>query len=324
MSISKLSKVIFVLCGALTLHPQVPAGVALLLGIAFALTLGNPYAAVTAKWTTPLLQVSVVGLGAAMNLETVFRVGLNGFYYTLIGISLTLLFGLLLGKLLKIEREISILLTAGTAICGGSAIAAVASTIQAKNQNTSIALAAVFLLNALALLLFPPIGHFFGLDEIQFGLWSSLAIHDTSSVVGAALQYGAQALEIATPVKLARALWIVPVAFAIGISWNKSGANPKAKKPWFILGFLIAAAVVTYIPELKPTGYLVAEFAKRLLVLTLFLIGSGLTKTTVRNVGFRPLIQAVILWFAVSALTLSAIRLNWIGQVDVVQTFINC
>ncbi len=299
-----------------TLLPFVSPGLALVLGIAFALLMGSPVPLFTARMVTPMLQLSVVGLGAGMNLAEVARAGAHGFLYTGVGITLTISIGLLMGAMIRTERDTSLLVTVGTAICGGSAIAAVAPVIRAKSHEVSVALATVFFLNAVALFIFPAIGHHFALSQMQFGVWSALAIHDTSSVVGAAMQYGARALEIATTIKLTRALWIVPVTLAIGLVWNreqnKSGAG-KAKRPWFILGFLAAAAIVTWIPALKPAGHLVFVGAQRVLVVTLFLIGSGLSRDALRVVGRRPLIQGFMLWIVMGSGTLAAILLGWIG-----------
>ena len=317
--------VTYVLVALACLTPWVSSAVALLAGVALALFIGNPYLEKTRKWSKDLLPISVIGLGAGMNLVVVGRVGLQGVGYTAIGLGLAFLIGTFLGKILKTEKDTSLLITVGTAICGGSAIAAVAPVIQAKAHEVSVSLGIVFLLNGLALFLFPPIGHLVGLSQAQFGLWSALAIHDTSSVVGATMQYGAEALQVGTTVKLARALWIVPVAVAIGHLRSRSrhaeaeagGAGKSAgaiKKPWFILVFLIAAALVTWIPELKEPGRVVEMIARRLLVLTLFLIGSGITKDTLKAVGFRPLVQGVFLWLLVSTLTLGAIHFGWISR----------
>ena len=299
-----------------TLMPLVSPGIALMLGIAMALTMGNPYPFTTARVITPLLQISVVGLGAGMNLVEVGHAGVHGFFYTVIGITLTMTLGLVLGRLIRTERDTSLLVTVGTAICGGSAIAAVAPAIHAKSHEVSVALATVFFLNAVALLIFPWIGHHLGLSQVQFGTWSALAIHDTSSVVGAALQYGARALEIATTIKLTRALWIVPVTLAIGMLWNRGKEHAvagKAKRPWFILGFLAAAALVTWLPALKPSGHVLFVGAQRSLVVTLFLIGSGLSRDALQIVGKRPLIQGFLLWILMGTGTLAAILVGWIG-----------
>lgn len=302
--------ILFLLSAAFTLTPFVSSGIALLMGMGIALTLGNPFSDRVKKAAPLLLQISIVGLGAGMDLHVVGRAGLQGFLYTIIGIVLTLLTGLALGKILRTSRAISLLITVGTAICGGSAIAAASSAIRAKNDEISVSLATVFFLNAAALFAFPWIGHHFSLDETQFGLWCALAIHDTSSVVGAALQYGPHALELATTVKLARALWIIPITFLIAIFWKREGEQKSAtpvKRPWFILGFILTAALVTYIPVLQPSGNAVAAAAKRILVFTLFLIGSGLTRTTLKAVGFRPFALGTFLWLIVSATTLAAI-----------------
>ncbi|MGZ3687747.1 MAG: YeiH family protein, partial [Bdellovibrionota bacterium] len=261
------SAVLIPLLGAVVLLvPMVTSPIALFLGIAIAIFLGNPLLDRTKKITTPLLQASVVGLGAGMNLQTVARAGLQGVGYTIIGIATTLLIGTLLGRVFRITRDASLLVTVGTAICGGSAIAAVASTVRAKQQDISVALGTVFILNATALVIFPWIGHQLALSETQFGLWAALAIHDTSSVVGATMSYGRHALEVGTTVKLARALWIVPVALGIGLMRSREKgevAASKAKRPWFILGFLVMAALVTWIPQLETGGHYVEFAAKR-------------------------------------------------------------
>ncbi len=243
---SLTTRIVFPLAACATLLPFVSPGIALMLGIILALTWGNAYVFTTARLVTPLLQISVIGLGAGMNLIEVGHAGVHGFFYTVIGITLTMTVGLALGRLIKTERDTSLLVTVGTAICGGSAIAAIAPATRAKSHEVSVALATVFFLNAVALFIFPWIGHRFSLSQAQFGVWSALAIHDTSSVVGAAMQYGARALEIATTIKLTRALWIVPVTLGVGMVWNRGNPDApagKAKRPWFILGFLAAAGI---------------------------------------------------------------------------------
>ena len=313
---SAAARLAFPIAAFVTLLPFVSPGIALMLGICVALTVGNAYLLTSARLVTPLLQISVIGLGAGMNLIEVGHAGVHGFVYTVIGITLTMTLGLGLGRLIRTERDTSLLVTVGTAICGGSAIAAIAPAIRAKSHEVSVALATVFFLNAVALFIFPWIGHHFMLSQTQFGVWSALAIHDTSSVVGAAMQYGARALEIATTIKLTRALWIVPVTLAVGMVWNRGNAEAsagKAKRPWFILGFLAAAALVTWIPALKPAGHMVFVGAQRSLVVTLFLIGSGLSRAALQMVGRRPLIQGFILWVLMGAGTLGAILLGWIA-----------
>lgn len=306
-------KFLFFALGILCLSGLLSSGLGLLLGVAVAVTLGNPFIQTTKLWTHRLLSLSVIGLGFGMNLKTVMKAGADGVGYTVIGISSAIIIGLTLGRILKVERTPSWLVTVGTAICGGSAIAALAPTIRAKSQDASIALGTVFLLNAAALFIFPAIGHHFNMTEDQFGLWSALAIHDTSSVVGATIQYGAHAVEVGTTVKLARALWIVPLTFAIGYYWNRKQTAEEnvapAKKPWFILGFLIAAALNTYLPDFEHFDHFVEVGARRLMILTLFLIGSNLTLATLKSVGIKPLLQGLFLWIIMGGGTLAFILL---------------
>lgn len=315
---NQTAKILFPIVGLLCLTPYFSSAWALFSGVVLAITLGNPYSEMTKKWTHRLLSWSVVGLGAGMNLLVVAHVGMQGIGYTILGIVSTLVLGAIVGRLLKVQENTSLLITVGTAICGGSAIAAVSPVIKAKHHEVSVALGTVFLLNAAALFLFPWLGHYFNLTESQFGLWSALAIHDTSSVVGSTLQFGPHALEVGTTVKLARALWIVPISFGIGILWarrNKSedaGAAGKAKKPWFILGFLAMAALVTWVPQMKTPGHYVDLVAKKTLVLTLFFIGANLTRETIRSVGVKPFLQGVLLWILAASGTLAAILLGWI------------
>ena len=313
----RVRTLLFVVLALATLHPVVPAGAAIVAGIAVALTLGNPVRDKCGKLTPKLLAWSIIGLGCAMDLRHVGAAGIHGIGYTAIGITVTLTLGFLFGKLLKTDPDTSLLVSVGTAICGGSAIAAVAVAIRAKASEVTVAMVTVFLLNAVAILIFPPLGHSLGLGQVQFGLWSALAIHDTSSVVGAAMAYGAQALEVGTTVKLARALWIIPVSIAIGMmrarKEDAADAGRKAKRPWFILGFLATAALVTFVPILRPSGQIVAEAARRLLVLTLFLIGSTLTLDRLKAVGVRPFLQGIALWLVMASATLGAILAGWIS-----------
>lgn len=309
-----IARILIPVLAVLALTPWVSSAQALIAGVIVAVAFGNPYLEQTRKITSTLLGLSVAGMGAGMDLAVVGKVGFQGVGYTIAGISITLVLGTLLGKLFKVQKDTSILVTVGTAICGGSAIAAVAPVIRAKNEEVSVALGTVFLLNALALFIFPPLGHFFSLTQNQFGLWSALAIHDTSSVVGASMQYGAEALQVGTTVKLARALWIVPVAFLIGTLYKKNSEGPavKAKRPWFILWFIMAAALVTFVPSLQPAGHIVSDVAKRFLVLTLFLIGLSLSKETLKKVGVKPFLQGAGLWIIVSSATLAALHWGWI------------
>ena len=309
-----MRRVVVVVVLLLTLLPWVSSGMALLAGIVLALTMGNPAPPLTRKAAQKMLQLSVIALGADMNLGVVARVGLHGIGYTALGVGIALSLGTFLGKRLGVNRDAALLVSVGTAICGGSAIAAVAPAIRAKEEDVSMALVTVFVLNAIALFLFPVIGHALHLSEDSFGLWAALAIHDTSSVVGAASQYGAHALEVATAAKLARALWIIPVTFAISLSRkNDTTKGEKPKRPWFILGFVVVAALVTYVPGLRPVGHIVGIGAHRLLAATLFLIGLGLTRPALRALGVRPMLTGVALWAFLGCGTLGAILLGWIG-----------
>lgn len=306
---------------ALAVAPFTPAAAGLLGGAFLGLTLGNPRAHKTQVWTHRLLPLAVIGLGAQMNLIAVAKAGLHGLGITALSITLVLSLGLWLARKLKVDRDAGLLIAVGTAICGGSAIAAVAPVVKARPHQVSVALATVFLLNASALLLFPPIGHAMGLGQDAFGLWAALAIHDTSSVVGAGLAFGPRALEVATTVKLARALWIVPLTLFIGYldarrRRQETGTLPEAadalpvKKPWFIAGFLAVAAVVTWVPALRTPGHWVAFGAQRMLVLTLFLIGAGLSRKALKEVGIRPLVQGLLLWVMVSIAGLVLVRIG--------------
>ena len=297
--------------------PSVPSWAALMGGILLALSLGNPYARRGKALTPRLLTLSVIGLGAAMDLKVVAQVGLQGLVYTLAGISVAMGLGLALGRLLGVNRVAATLISVGTAICGGSAIAAAAPVLGAEEEDMSLALGTVFLLNASALLLFPAIGHGLHLGQREFGLWAALAIHDTSSVVGASSGYGAEALLVATTTKLGRALWIVPLTLALGAGvrrqrWFDDQPKVAVKFPWFILGFLLLAALVTFLPLLQPPGRWVAALARRSLVLTLFLLGCGISREALRKVGLRPFLQGLLLWLSLGAGTLAAIQAGWI------------
>lgn len=314
MNTDLLKKCAFIIAGGACLFAGLPADIALLLGIALALSLGNPYIAQTRKATKHLLAISIIGLGAGMNLMTVAQIGLSGLGYTAISIGFALLAGRSLGILFRTDNNLSWLICVGTAICGGSAIAAIAPVIRAKDHHISVALGVVFILNAAALFLFPWIGHMIDMPQAQFGLWSALAIHDTSSVIGAGLAYGPDALEVGTTVKLVRAIWIIPLVFAVSFFYHRQadahndGTKTKPTYPWFILGFLIMAAIATWAPTtITPAMELIAWGAKRALVLTLFLIGTTLTLASLRLVGPAPFLQGVILWVVVAGVSLAAI-----------------
>ena len=297
-----IQKIIFLLLAALCLTPWVSPPVALAAGIVVANTLGNPFKAYTGKLTKMLLQVSVVGLGFGMSVGSALAAGRQGVLFTVVSIIGTLILGYLLGKALKINTRTSQLISAGTAICGGSAIAAIAPVIGADEEQISVSLGTVFILNAIALFTFPTIGHYLQMTQQQFGLWAAIAIHDTSSVVGAGAKYGAEALQIATTIKLARALWIIPLSLITALIAGKSGG--KIKIPWFIGYFILALLLNSYVPAIKPIAPYIVMAARAGLTLTLFLIGAGLSLAALKKVGVKPLLQGVILWVAISAVSL--------------------
>ncbi|BBA71239.1 YeiH family protein [Geobacter sulfurreducens] len=308
MNGSNLRKGVFTILLALCATPWVGTAQALVMGIALGLLQANPWPRQTARYSKMLLQASVVGLGFGLSLGEVIQTGKDSIWYSVIGISCTLLLGYGLGKLFKTGTNTSALISFGTAICGGSAIAAMAPVLKAKNDETAVALATVFTLNSAALLLFPLVGHWLQLDQNTFGVWSGLAIHDTSSVVGATSAYGATALAIGTTVKLTRAIWIAPVVMTASLI---KGGEQHARIPLFIIGFLGAAAIRTLLPSYEHFWGELASVAKQCLVVTLFLVGAGLSREVLKQVGIRPLVQAVSLWVLVSTLTLVALRLPW-------------
>ncbi len=277
---------------------------ALSTGMLFSLLVGNPWPKESAEWSKKLLQLSVVGLGFGVSITDVWKAGREAVLYTPISIALTVAAGLLLGRILNTPARTSALISFGTAICGGSAIAAMAPVINADDEEIAVSLATVFSLNAAALLIFPPLGHYFALTERQFGLWAALAIHDTSSVVGAASVFGASALTIGTTVKLARAIWIAPSAL---IASRFAHTRAKAPIPLFIIGFIAAASIRSCAPTMLHSWQALAAIARQGLVVTLFLVGNGLTREVLRRVGIRPLAQGIILWVIVSATMLSVI-----------------
>lgn len=330
------------------LFPQVHPPVALLMGAFMGLVIGNPYPKRAAAASQSLLKLSVIGLGFGITASQVASVGLDAALYTFVGITATFAAGVLLVRLIKQPRVTALLITAGTAICGGSAIAAIAPAVRAKDHETSIALATVFTLNAVALLIFPPIGHALNLTQPQFGVWAAMAIHDTSSVVGACATYGPQSLAIGTIIKLTRALWIVPIAliaaFAVRPSPDLTPATPAnpddpddpdnpsypgapeprsgARMPWFLLGFILAALLRSFAPPVPLTPDLTLfdalyTTARQSLVLTIFLIGAGLTPSVLRTVGLRPMILALTLWILASVGSLLAVMSGLIPLPDI-------
>ena len=304
-----LPRIVFLLCLLVSASGFVSPPVALAMGLVFGLALPHPYGREAKRLSKFLLQASVVGLGFGMNLHEVLRTGRSGFLYTLLGISFALLVGMGLGALLSVQRVPAFLISTGTAICGGSAIAAVGPITEASDEEMAVALGTVFVLNSVALLIFPAIGAALKLTQSQFGLWAALAIHDTSSVVGAAAKYGAEALAIATTVKLARALWIVPLSLGTAVV---RGAKAKIQWPWFIGLFCLAAVCNTYLPAGAHAYRIAVQVAKIGLTATLFLIGSGISVATIKQVGHRPLLQGIILWLLVSVGSLWLIRAGWI------------
>ena len=295
-------EIIFIIIAVLCCTSLISAPVALLLGLLVAQLVGHPWLHLNHKVTHWLLQISVVGLGFGMNAHAALEAGRAGFGITVVSIIATISIGSLLGRWMRIDKKISCLIASGTAICGGSAIAAVAPAIDAKDKQISVALGVVFILNAVALFVFPVIGHLLGLSQLQFGAWAAIAIHDTSSVVGAGSRYGPQALEVATTVKLARALWMIPVSIIASFAFRKKGQ--KLHIPWFIGFFILAMLCNTFIPTVQHFSHYATMIAKAGLTLTLFLIGSGLSRDVLRTVGIKPLVQGIITWVSIASATL--------------------
>jgi uncharacterized integral membrane protein (TIGR00698 family) len=298
-------EIVFVIALIFCLTSFVTPPIALLIGFAIAQFIGHPFLHLNHKATSFLLKISVVGLGFGMNVTSALHAGREGLLFTVASITGTLALGLLLGRLLKIEKKTSHLISSGTAICGGSAIAAISPLIKAEEKQISVALGTIFILNSIALFLFPFIGHQLHLSQMQFGLWSAIAIHDTSSVVGAANKYGAEALQVATTVKLARALWIIPVALLTTVFF-KTGKQ-KIKIPYFIGLFVLAMAINTYFPSIHRVSVEIVNLAKIGLTITLFLIGAGLSSAVLKSVGIKPLLQGIILWIVISVVALWAV-----------------
>ena len=293
--------------GMHALSAWVTPPLALFLGLAFALICGQAHPKFNKKTSKYLLQYSVVGLGFGMNLDSALASGKEGMEFTIISVIGSLLIGWFIGrKVLKVDRNTSYLISSGTAICGGSAIAAVGPVVKANDSEMSVALATIFILNAIALFIFPVIGHALGMSQHEFGTWAAIAIHDTSSVVGAGAAYGEEALKVATTIKLTRALWIIPMAFATSFIFKSKGQ--KISIPWFIFFFVLAMIVNTYllgsVPEL---GSAINGLARKTLTITMFFIGASLSMDVVRSVGLKPLIQGILLWIVISCSTLAYI-----------------
>ena len=284
--------------------------VVLFIGLVYALLCGQAYPTFNKNVSKKLLQYSVIGLGFGMNLQASLASGKEGMLFTIISVIGTLLIGMFIGcKILKLNRNTSYLISSGTAICGGSAIAAVGPIIKAKDTDMSMALATVFILNAIGLFLFPILGHWLGLSQQEFGTWAAIAIHDTSSVVGAGAAYGEEALQVATTIKLTRALWIIPLALVTSVIFRSEGK--KINIPWFILFFILAMLINTYLlADYPEIGKFIAGIARKGLIITMFFIGASLSMDVIKSVGIRPLLQGVLLWIIISAASLAYILLK--------------
>ncbi len=293
--------ILFLLCTSTFVSPPI----ALVLGLLVANLFGHPYLHLNHKATNILLQISVVGLGFGMNVNSALSTGKENLLFTIASILSTLILGTFIGKWFNIDKKTSHLISCGTAICGGSAIAAIAPVIEADEKQTSVALGTIFILNSIALFLFPAVGHWLELSQKEFGLWCAIAIHDTSSVVGAANKYGSQALQIATTVKLARALWIIPVALITSFVFKKKSS--KVKIPYFILLFILAMIMNTYLSQMANIAPYLVSTAKIGLTVTLFLIGAGLNWKILKTVGIKPLLQGGLLWIFISVAVLLSI-----------------
>lgn len=288
----------------------------MLLGLIVALTIGNPFIQHNKIFTKILLQASVVGLGFGVHLNEALAAGKDGFIFTIFSIAITMGLGLWIGRLLHVNKDTRTLVAGGTAICGGSAIAALGPVINAKDKDMTVALGTIFMLNAIALFIFPPIGNLLHMDDTQFGYWCAIAIHDTSSVVGAAATRSEAALQIATTTKLIRALWIIPLSPLVAVFYNR-GSKEKAESgkkkitiPWFIFLYVVAMIIATYLPQGQAFYTEAVKIAKMGMIYTLFLIGTGLTWDSIKEVGYKPVLLGVILWVIISVI--SAVSIMWI------------
>ena len=311
---AQISKIVFIVAILLTCLPWVDSWMALMAGIVYAFAFGGPaFPKFAKKKQKYLLQGCVVGLGFGMNLQAALASGKDGMMFTIVSVVAVMVLGFAVGKILKVDTKTSYLVSSGTAICGGSAIAAVAPVVDADDKQMSMSLGTIFVLNAVALLIFPPLGHFFGLDNQQFGEWAAIAIHDTSSVVGAAAAYSDESLQVAAMVKCTRALWILPLALITMLFFRKNSGKGRLNViPWFIFLFAIAMVINTYLfPAIgvpAAVGSTIVLIAKRGFAVTLFLIGTGLSKTALQKCGPKPFIQGVILWFAIGISSLLVIK----------------
>ena len=306
-----MKKVLFVVLLVASAFPGVPSAAALAAGLAFALVTGGVFTAFSKKASRILLQAAVVGIGFGMNFNSAIRSGGAGMAMTVVSVVFVMFAGWVIGRMMRVDGKVSYLVSAGTAICGGSAIAAVAPVVKADDSQISVSLGTIFTLNALALFIFPPVGRILGLTEIQFGEWAAIAIHDTSSVVGAGAAYGAEALQTATLIKCTRALWILPLAFVTTLIMREKGA--KVSVPWFIVFFVLAMLLNTFMLQCEAwmaCTKVVVALSKQAMCVTLFLIGSTLSLSSLRRVGVRPLLQGVALWVLTAAASLMIV-MRW-------------
>lgn len=299
-------QIIFIVALAACFTNWVNAPLALFTGIIIAFTIGHPFIHLTHIASKLLLQIAVVGLGFGMNVHAAIEAGKQGVLLTLCSVTVVMLLGLVLGKLFGINRNIRVLISGGTAICGGSAIAAIGPAIKAKEEEISVSFATIFILNAVALILFPQIGSLLNLSEHTFGMWAAIAIHDTSSVAGAGQSYGPEALQTALTVKLIRTMWLIPLILVITFSRKKS--SKKITVPWFVVGFVAAMFINTYATEISELTRAVSVIAKKLLVITLFLIGAGLSRNNLKKVGLRPLLFGLTLWIIISVVSVIIVQ----------------
>jgi uncharacterized integral membrane protein (TIGR00698 family) len=298
-------RILFIAAAAFCLTPWVTAPAALFLGFLIVQVWGNPFEKVNSKISKSLLQISVIGLGFGMNIGAAVQSSAEGILFTMGTIVLTMTAGLWIGRFLKVDHKIGTLISCGTAICGGSAIAAVSPVIDAREEETAVSMGTVFILNAVGLLIFPVIGRLLNLSQERFGMWAAIAIHDTSSVVGAAQAYGEKALSIAVNVKLTRALWIIPLVLAM-IVLNKRKA--KIQIPWFIGGYILTMLMASLLPSISGFCLVTASIAKKLLTVTLFFIGAGLTKSNLKSVGIKPLFLGIALWLSISIASFYSVK----------------
>ncbi len=309
MNPNPVKVILYIVLAILCLTPFINPPIALLLGLIFALTLGSPFPKTNKLISKYLLQVSVVGLGFGMNLFDSLKSGSDGMIFTLFSVVSVMFLGVIIGKWFKVTKVSSYLIASGTAICGGSAIAAVGPVAKANESEMSISLATIFILNVIALFLFPVLGHWLHLSQHQFGIWAAIAIHDTSSVVGAGSTYGVEAMKIATTVKLTRALWIIPLSIFTSFYFKSKG--DKIVIPWFILFFILAMVLNTYISIPVAISHGIVSVARQTLTLTLFFIGAGLSRSVIKSVGFKPMILGVFLWFFIAVISLIFIYFHY-------------